>query len=150
MTGPSFKGLSPKSAETSRRARASSRKRDNQSELILQRELVALGLAFRKHQASLPGCPDFVFPRHRVVVFVDGDFWHGRRLGPRLARLRNGHNADYWAAKILRNVQRDRAQRRELRSSGWAVVRIWESDLKRSPKTAARKVLARLRKRANL
>lgn len=37
------------------------------------------GLRFRRNIASLPGKPDFVFTKAKVVVFVDGDFWHGWR-----------------------------------------------------------------------
>jgi DNA mismatch endonuclease (patch repair protein) len=86
--------------------------------------------------SKLPGKPDFIFRGCRVVIFVDGDFWHGN---PRNFRLPKS-NIGYWSAKILRNRDRDKAINRELRSLGWTVVRIWESSL-RNEKTVAARIL---------
>src|SRR6476660_6112432 len=99
---PSFLGLSPAS-EAASRAKRANRKKDTSHEVLLRRELWRLGLRYRKHVAGLAGNPDLVFVRPRVVVFCDGDFWHGRdwdRLKEQLARR---HNAAYWLAKIGRN-----------------------------------------------
>jgi DNA mismatch endonuclease (patch repair protein) len=57
-------------------------------------------------------------------VFVDGCFWHHCPAHFRPSRK----NSDYWAAKIARNVARDRLNDRLLRESGWTVVRIWEHE----------------------
>jgi DNA mismatch endonuclease (patch repair protein) len=87
-----------------------------------------------------------VFRRQRVLVFCDGDFWHGRDLDARVARLAKGHNSAYWVAKLRANVERDARNTRALKSLGWTVLRYWESDVVRSPdKIAASiaKVLAR-------
>ena len=73
------------------------------------------------------GKPDFVFPKHRLAIFVDGCFWHGC---PRHLRKPKG-NRIFWREKILRNRKRDRLVSRNLRRSGWRVLRIWEHDLKR-------------------
>jgi DNA mismatch endonuclease, patch repair protein len=70
-----------------------------------------------------------VFIRQRVVVFCDGDFWHGRDLESRLAKLARGNNRHYWIAKIQRNVERDRWQTKALEESGWIVLRYWETDV---------------------
>jgi len=91
----------------------------------------------------LPGKPDLVFHRVRLVVFVDGDFWHGRGFAARRRKLATGHNAAYWVAKIAANRRRDRRQTDALRRSGWRVVRVWESDVRSSaPEEAA--VIARM------
>ncbi|MEO7700316.1 MAG: very short patch repair endonuclease [Opitutus sp.] len=73
----------------------------------------------------LAGRPDFVFPRERVVVFVDGCFWHGC---PNHATWPK-QNAEFWRRKILGNRKRDRTVTRLLRLKGWRVVRIWEHAL---------------------
>lgn len=73
------------------------------------------------------GKPDFVFPKNRVAVFVDGCFWHGC---PRHATSPQ-NNREFWVRKIRRNVARDRLVTRTLRSQGWRVLRIWQHDLKR-------------------
>ena len=74
--------------------------------------------------------PDLLFYRFRVAVFVDGCFWHGC---PRCGRVPKT-NAQYWAAKIRRNVSRDRRDARRLRKAGFMVLRIRECQLRRRPK----------------
>lgn len=80
--------------------------------------------------------PDFVFRRERVVVFVDGCFWHGC---PRHA-TRPKQNRTFWDAKIAGNKARDARVSRCLRKAGWKVLRIWECALtvKRQPATLNR------------
>ena len=83
--------------------------------------------------AGLPGRPDLVFSRKRLIVFCDGDFWHGRNW-PLLRRaLQRRANSTYWTAKILANRNRDRRQNRALRHQGWDVVRVWETDVLARP-----------------
>ena len=81
----------------------------------------------------------------RIAVFVDGDFWHGRRLNARLAKLSNGHNAPYWTAKIAANHARDVRTRQALRKRGWTVVRVWESELKGSLESTSDRIVALVR-----
>jgi DNA mismatch endonuclease (patch repair protein) len=112
--------------------------------VALRRELFRLGLRFRKNVASLPGKPDIVFTRARVVVFCDGDFWHGREWKNLKAKLAKGHNSTYWAAKIDANRRRDRRHTITLRRDGWTVIRLWEKDVRKNPVAAAHKVAAEL------
>lgn len=84
--------------------------------------------------SKLPGRPDFVFHRHRVAVFIDGDFWHGN---PRCFRVPKS-NVEYWTSKILGNRRRDRAVNRTLAARGWRVVRLWQSSLQDSGKVVAK------------
>lgn len=130
-TTPSYTGLRPASANASSASRGTSAKTDTRCELLLRHELWRTGLRYRLHVAGLPGRPDVVFPCHRVVVFCDGDFWHGRDLEARVAKLERGHNAAYWVAKIRRNVERDRRQDQALTTAGWHVLRLWEGDIVR-------------------
>ena len=83
---------------------------------------------------GLPGHPDFVFPRERLVVFVDGDFWHGNQRTARIPKS----NASYWSEKILTNRRRDQRISRLLRKSGWKVYRFWQSSLRCEKVVAAR------------
>lgn len=95
---------------------------------------IALARLFRKNKAAgwkrnyrLLGKPDFVFPKNKVVVFVDGCFWHGHAcLKPRDS-LKKG----YWKEKIGRNKERDKLVNRSLRKEGWKVVRIWECEIEK-------------------
>ena len=82
-------------------------------------------MKFRKHDKSLPGRPDIVFPKERVAVFIDGDFWHGWRLPAWEHKL-----SKFWRDKLHANRRRDRRNFRKLRTSGWKVIRIWQHQLK--------------------
>lgn len=144
---PTFVGLEPSSPRASKAARGASPKQDTGPELLLRRALWKLGLRYRKNPADLPGVPDIAFPGKRVAVFVDGDFWHGKDWPLRKVRLARGHNAEYWIAKIESNIARDRRQVAELRASGWAVLRVWESDIAAHPELVVRRVECLLRGR---
>lgn len=80
--------------------------------------------------ASLPGKPDIVFPSARVIIFCDGDFWHGRRWASLSRKLRSGTNGVYWLSKIKANRARDRRTNHLLAMAGWTVYRVWESDIR--------------------
>lgn len=142
---PTFAGLKPASRKARRAAQGCSKKSDTKCETLLRHTLWTMGLRYRRSLPGIPGRPDLVFPRERVLVFCDGDFWHGRDLEPRLARLSQGHNAPYWVEKIRSNVKRDRAVSERLSAEGWHVVRLWETDILRDPAGAAEVVATRLR-----
>jgi DNA mismatch endonuclease (patch repair protein) len=146
----SFAGLAPASVEASQRAARCSAKRNTKAEVVLQRCLLRNHARFRVDFAALPGRPDIVFAGSRVAVFVDGDFWHGRHLKKRLARLASGHNATYWINKIQSNRARDRRTRAALRRLGWKVVRAWESEIHRDVERVARVILAAVNHRGSL
>ena len=128
---PSYRDQRPSSRRASQVLAATSSER-TKPELLLARSLWARGLRYRKNMRAMPGRPDLVFCRARVVVFVDGDFWHGRDWLARRSRLERGANAAYWVSKIDYNRQRDDAVTKQLRAAGWQVLRVWESDVKGS------------------
>src|SRR5579859_1797792 len=110
------------------------RNKDSEAEMRLRRALFARGLRYRVHYRRLVGQPDIVFPSARVVVFVDGDFWHGnawklRGMTSFEEQFQFASRPDYWRAKITRNMERDREVNDRLVSEGWRVIRIWESDV---------------------
>jgi DNA mismatch endonuclease (patch repair protein) len=90
---------------------------------------------WRRHY-RLFGHPDFVFPKQRIAVFVDGCFWHScpHRCKP------PPRNNEFWNTKIEGNRKRDRLMTRKLRSRGWIVVRIWEHDLRVGARAAVRRI----------
>ena len=100
----------------------------------------AVGRTGKSVRASSPRLPrvkvDFVFPKLRLAVFVDGCFWHAC---PRHT-TKPKNNAAFWRKKFARNKARDQLVTRALRKNGWRVLRIWEHEL-------ARKREARLAKR---
>lgn len=108
------------------------------TEIRLAQLLRCYRLSGWRRRMLLPGKPDFVWPRERMVVFVDGCFWHGHDCD---RNLRPKRNAGLWREKIRSNQRRDRKVSRLLRIEGWKVIRIWECQLAKSPAC----VLARLR-----
>ncbi len=141
---PSFRGLRPSTPTASLVGKGNKAHR-TKPELILRRGLTAVGIRCQTSGRTLPGRPDAVWPREKLVVFCDGDFWHGRAWSQRRSRLEIGANADYWVAKISRNRMRDRAVNRALNQLGWRVVRLWESDIIRDEIGLARQIRDLLR-----
>ena len=135
----SFGGYESASDRASR-TMAANTKKWTRCERLLDQALRQLELYPVTHRRDLPGRPAFVFSEEKVIVFVDGDFWHGRDWPRRKQRLRNGHNAKYWVAKIQANIDRDQRQERELSERGWTVVRLWETDVVGDSAAAAHQV----------
>ena len=71
----------------------------------------------------------------KVAVFVDGAFWHGHP-----SRHRPGRSGRYWDEKIAHNVARDRQIDQALSADGWAVIRIWDFEIRKYPMSAVEKV----------
>ena len=94
---------------------------------------------WRRH-LSLPGKPDFAFPKQKVAVFVDGCFWHGC---PK-CYTRPKTNRAFWDKKREDNVARDRRVNRLLRRQAWKVIRIWQHSLKKSPPACASRIRRKL------
>ena len=112
------------------------RSRDTAPEVAFRKALWARGVRYHVCPPDLPGKPDLVIPGRRLVIFIDGDFWHGgqwRRRG--LATLEDQFRATntrgYWLQKIRRNIQRDCRNTAALHRDGWTVLRIWESQVSR-------------------
>lgn len=90
--------------------------------------LHALGYRFRLHAKDLPGKPDIVLPKYRTVVFVHGCFWHRhegckRSSTPQTRRI-------FWENKFSRNIERDREAVVSLELLGWAVLIVWECEIR--------------------
>lgn len=118
MSGPK-----PSSPQRSR-LMAGVRQQDTAPELAVRRALHAHGLRYTLHSSGLPGRPDIVLPRRRTVVFVHGCFWHGHECAHGSVAAKS--NADFWAAKIAANRERDGRQANALRNAGWHVEVVWE------------------------
>jgi DNA mismatch endonuclease (patch repair protein) len=94
-------------------------------ERVLGRALWKLGHRYRLRTRGLAGRPDLVFPTLRVVIFVDGCFWHG--CPEHYVRPRS--RTTFWASKLRENVLRDIRQTAELHNAGWRVLRVWEHEV---------------------
>lgn len=118
----------PPSSEGARLTMRANRRRDTSIELAVRRRLHAAGLRYRVDYApdrsDRRRRADIVFTRARVVVFLDGCFWHGcpaHYIEPK-------SNVGYWRPKIERNRERDTETTKRLVSLGWTVLRFWEHE----------------------
>lgn len=101
------------------------RARDTTPERLLAEALAAAGVEASRTKVLGRVNVDIAFPDERVLVFVDGCFWHG--CPEHYSRPRT--SADFWAAKLASNVARDREQTLRLAHEGWAVLRVWEHEI---------------------
>lgn len=107
---------------------------NKETELAFASLLRRLGITgWRRHQPLL-GKPDFTFRRRRIVVFVDGCFWHGC---PKHSSM-PVNNRKFWKEKLAANKRRDQRVTRTLRKQGWLVLRLWEHDLAARRRSASK------------
>jgi DNA mismatch endonuclease (patch repair protein) len=104
------------------------RGRDTKPEMTVRRYLHRCGFRYRLHDRSLPGVPDLVFPRFRVVVMVHGCFWH-QHSGCQYATTPK-NNWEFWQTKLVGNVARDKRNIERLVRAGWRVIVLWECGLR--------------------
>lgn len=101
------------------------RTKDTEAETSLRSALFRRGLRFRVNQ-KLPGLSrktfDVLFRKQKVVVLVDGCFWHACPIHATWPKA----NAEWWKNKIEENRRRDVATNEALNAAGWTVVRVWE------------------------
>ena len=113
---------------------ASIKSKDTEPELLVRQALWKRGLRYRVNVRTLPGKPDIVFTRAKIAIFCDGDFWHGHNWAVRgMASLEEELNSysEFWRSKILSNIERDIKNTLALTESGWIVIRLWESDIRK-------------------
>lgn len=109
------------------------------TELALAKLLRQHCIAGWRRNQPVFGKPDFIFPKFRLAVFVDGCFWHGC---PKHSQPPQS-NRSYWRDKMIQNKARDRFVSRALRQAGWQVLRIWQYELKRKNES---RLLCRLKR----
>ncbi|WP_460378665.1 very short patch repair endonuclease [Thermus brockianus] len=120
------KRTAPVLPKTSSKAMSRVKATNTTPERVLRKALWQAGIRGYKIHTNIFGKPDLCFTKKRVVVFVDGCFWHGCPICYR----KPFSNADYWERKVARNQKRDRAVTEALQSDGWKVLRVWEHEVK--------------------
>ena len=122
-------------SETTHKIMSAIKSKDTEPELIIRKELWRRGYRYRVNYKKLPGKPDIVFTKAKVVVFCDGDFWHGHNWAlrglPSLEEELKSYS-EFWKKKILRNIERDNENNAKLAECGWTVIRLWESDIRKN------------------
>lgn len=107
--------------------------KDTTPELAVRRFLHTRGYRFRLHVKDLPGSPDLVLKKYRLVIFVHGCFWH--RHPDCFYATTPATRKEFWKTKLDRNVERDEQQLRQLKDLGWREMVIWECGIRHSTDT---------------
>lgn len=116
------------------------RSKDTSIELILRKALWHHGFRYRKNYKALPGTPDIAITKHRIAIFCDSEFFHGKDWEALKLRLENGSNSTYWIKKITRNMERDKENEQALRFQEWTVLRFWGEDIRKHTDDCVRAV----------
>jgi DNA mismatch endonuclease (patch repair protein) len=103
------------------------RSKNTKPELLLRKALWKLGYRYRINYKKLCGSPDIFMQKSKLVIFVDGEFWHGYNWELKKTRIKS--NRDFWIPKIERNIQRDNENNERLAYLGYKVLRFWQHEI---------------------
>jgi DNA mismatch endonuclease (patch repair protein) len=106
------------------------RNKNTVPELLVRKFLFANGFRFRINVKNLPGKPDIVLKKYKIVIFVNGCFWHGHE-GCSLFVVPKTRT-EWWMEKIGKNIANDCKAIKSLNETGWKIIVLWECDLKHS------------------
>jgi DNA mismatch endonuclease (patch repair protein) len=108
---------------------------ETKPEIFFRKALWKWGIRYRKNVRSLFGNPDIAIKKYKIVIFIDGDYWHGndwkKRHFPSQEALLSSYS-DYWQKKIRRNIARDIEVKKYYKKNGWTVLRFWASETEKN------------------
>ena len=113
------------------------RSKNTEIELLLRHALWKKGIRYRVNNNDILGKPDICIRKYKLIVFCDGDFWHGRDFTVDTVDT----NKKFWIDKIRANQERDFQQTLQLRDDGWTVLRFWGSDIKKDLAGVVEKII---------
>lgn len=102
--------------------------RDTKPEMIVRKHLHVLGFRYSLHNKKFPGKPDIALVSRKILIHVNGCFWHGHAQC-NSSKLPST-NTKFWETKILTNMSRDAKNMTDAKSLGFLVITIWECELK--------------------
>lgn len=106
------------------------RAKATKEEVRLAKALWHRGHRYRKNNRKIKGTPDLTFQKHKLAIFVDGEFWHGKDWDPNQNRIKS--NPEFWKQKIERNINRDKEVNTFLEENGWTVLRFWSAEVRKN------------------
>lgn len=98
-------------------------------EVLLAKALWKTGLRYRKNDRTVFGNPDLTFKKHKIAIFIDSEFFHGKDW--KTAKYEIKSNRDFWWPKIERNIQRDNTVNQALKDADWKVIRFWSREMRK-------------------
>jgi DNA mismatch endonuclease (patch repair protein) len=118
------------------------RAKNTKPEMVVRRFLHAQGFRYKLHDKTLPGKPDIVLPKYKIVIFIHGCFWHGHDNCKYFVVPKT--RTEWWLNKINSNIANDEKAIKALKKEGWKIIILWECDLK--PAKSARLFTSVLKK----
>lgn len=106
------------------------RSEGSQIESLLMKALWSRGYRYRKHDRNVFGKPDIVLRSHKIAIFCDSEFWHGKDWNTAKKKIKS--NVAFWHKKIESNIRRDKEVNAKLVSEGWQVLRFWGKDIQKN------------------
>lgn len=104
------------------------RGKNTKPEMLVRKFLFSKGIRYRLHEKKLPGKPDMVFPKYKMLIFINGCFWHGHENCRFFVVPKT--RTEWWLNKINGNTQKDIESFLALEKDGWKVITVWECELK--------------------
>jgi DNA (cytosine-5)-methyltransferase 1 len=104
------------------------RAKDTKPEILVRKFLFSKGLRYRVNDEKLPGKPDIVLPKYKIVIFIHGCFWHGHEGCKYYVVPKT--RTEWWLSKINTNKNNDAKAVCKLKIAGWNIIIVWECDLK--------------------
>lgn len=102
--------------------------KDTSLELKVRKYLYHNGFRYKKNVSYLPGKPDILISKHKVVIFINGCFWH-HHYHCQFAIYPKSRQ-DYWIKKIDKNIENDVKNYNLLKQMGYKVIIVWECEIK--------------------
>lgn len=109
--------------------------KNTKPELLMFSLLDQANIKFEKHFPIL-GKPDIAFPKYKVAVFIDGEFWHGKDFKKIKDTLH-----PFWVKKIGDNIKRDRRTMKKLRAEKWHILHFWDKQIMRNPEKSFKRIM---------
>jgi DNA mismatch endonuclease (patch repair protein) len=107
---------------------------DTKPEIFFRKALWKWGIRYRKNVKNLFGAPDIAIKKYKIVIFIDGDYWHGndwkKKKFTSQEELLSSYS-DYWQKKIRRNIARDKEVTDYYKKLGWTILRFWTSEIEK-------------------
>ncbi|MDR3355569.1 MAG: very short patch repair endonuclease [Spirochaetaceae bacterium] len=122
---------------------------DTKPEVFFRKALWKWGIRYRKNVKGLFGTPDIAIKKYKIVIFIDGDFWHGndwkkKHFLSQEALLSS--YSDYWQKKIRRNIKRDKKVKKYYKNIGWTILRFWTSETEKNLNKCITKTIVTINK----
>jgi DNA mismatch endonuclease (patch repair protein) len=125
------------------------RSTETKPEIFFRKALWKWGIRYRKNVRGLFGTPDIAIKKYKIVIFIDGDFWHGndwkKKHFPSQEALLLSYS-DYWQKKIRRNIARDAEVKKHYKKIGWTILRFWTSETEKNLNKCIIKTIRKINK----